>query len=82
MALASRARNNGFVIGGEWLHQAAHIRRETVSRAIKDLEALGAVKVQRRKPLVNYYWLQHPPEPSRVGAYGPLCDPRSRWTEP
>lgn len=56
--LAGRARHDGTVRGGDWLAEAAALHRNTIGRAIAEIEAAGLLTASRRRREATLYQLQ------------------------
>jgi hypothetical protein len=57
VTLALRARDDGAVFGGEWVSQVTGVSRNTITKASKELERHGRVRIQRRPRKANVYTL-------------------------
>jgi DNA-binding IclR family transcriptional regulator len=56
--LAARAKHDGTVRGGEWIAEAVALGRNSVSRAIAELEVLGFLDASRKPRQANLYTLR------------------------
>lgn len=63
MTLAQRADAEGMVRGGGWLQQATALSRNSIGRAVADLERFKRIEVLRKRRVANLYRLLPSPSP-------------------